>query len=273
MIKSGRGRRFKCCRREDWQTNSLTKEAKKFEKNSRRIRERIHLALPARIYGREGGNREWIEMTRLVDVTPFGARFRLTRPIDIGRLLRLTLAMPRQLRVFDHTEDQYHVWAIVRNIRLLDPTKEKGALVEIGVAFIGKRPPKSYDEDPLRRYETTQTNVEAGLWGAADDSAQQMVEMPTDDKRKESRQLIPIEVQIEIFEDNKLVQSESTVTENISRSGAAVFTALDIGVGTFIKMSSERHNASVLAVVRVRRQGSDGITRLHLEFVGSEWPL
>jgi hypothetical protein len=212
-------------------------------------------------------------MTRLVDVTPFGARFRLTRPTDVGRLLRLTLAMPRQLRVFDHVEDQYRVWAVVRNIQLLDPTKEKSALVEVGVAFIGKRPPKSYDEDPRRRYEVTQSNVEAELWSAAEDSVQQLVEIPTDDKRRESRQLIPIEVQIEIFEENKLVKSESTVTENISRSGAAVFTALDVDTGTFIKMSSERHNATVLAVVRGRRQGSDGITRLHLEFVGSEWPL
>jgi hypothetical protein len=251
----------------------LTKEVSKFDKNSRRIRERIHLALPARIYGREGGNREWTEMTRLVDVTPFGARFRLTRPIDIGRLLRLTLAMPRQLRVFDHVEDQYRIWAIVRNVRLLDPAKEKGALVEIGVAFIGKRPPKSYDEDPRRRYETAQTNLEAALSSAGEDSIPPLVEMSIDDKRKETRQPIPFEIQIEVFEENKLVKSERTVTENISRSGATVFTALDVAAGTFIKMSSEIHNATVLAVVRGSRQGSDGITRLHLEFVGSEWPL
>jgi PilZ domain-containing protein len=251
----------------------LTKEVTKFDKKSRRIRERIRLALPARIYGREGGNREWTEMTRLADVTPFGARFRLTRPIDIGRLLRLTLAMPRQLRVFDHVEDQYRIWAIVRNIRLLDPEKEKGALVEIGVAFIGKRPPKSYDEDPRRRYDIKQTNLEAELRTAAEDSVQQLMEMSTDDKRKLSRQPIPVEVQIEIFEENKLTKSESTVTENISQTGATVFTALDVDAGTFIRMSSERYNATVLAVVRSRQQGSDGFTRLHLEFIGGEWPL
>lgn len=233
----------------------------------------MHLALPARIHGREGGDREWTEMTRLVDVTPFGARFRLTRPVDIGRLLRLTLNMPRQLRVFDHTEDQYRVWAIVRNIRLLDQAKEKGALVEIGVAFIGKRPPKSYDEDPRRRYEVTQTNLEAHLGSSAEDSVQTLAEKSTDDKRKETRQPIPVEVQIEIFAENKLVQSESTVTENISPIGATVFTALDVDAGTFIKMSSKIYNTSVLAIVRARRQGSDGFTRLHLEFLGSEWPL
>jgi hypothetical protein len=38
-------------------------------------------------------------------------------------------------------------------------------------------------------------------------------------------------------------------------------------------MSSAQHNVTVLAVVRTRRKGDDGIMRLHLEFVGSQWPL
>jgi hypothetical protein len=78
---------------------------------------------------------------------------------------------------------------------------------------------------------------------------------------------------IECSKADKLVKNEQTVTENISRSGAAVFTAMDIGPGTFVKVTSETYNATVLAVVRARRAGRDGITRLHLEFVGSEWPL
>ena len=251
----------------------MTKQVTKFDQKSRRLRERIQLALPARIYARESGKREWTEMTRLVDVTPFGARFRLSRPVDIGRLLQLTLAMPRQLRVFDHVEDQYRVWSIVRNVRFLDQKSSKGALVEVGVAFIGKRPPRSYQTDPTRRYEIAQDKLEAELWTAQDNSVDQLSEIQVDDKRKESRQLIPVEVLIEVFEADKLISSESTVTENISRRGAAIFTALNLEPGAFIKMSSERYNASVLAVVRARRAGADGITRLHLEFVGSEWPL
>jgi hypothetical protein len=252
----------------------LTKDVTKFDQKSRRLRERLRLALPARIYAREAGGREWSEMTRLVDVTPFGARFRLSRPIDIGRLLQLTLAMPRQLRVFDHTEDQYRVWAIVRNVMLLDRETSRGALMEVGVAFIGKRPPKSYETDPARRYEVSQSDLESELWAATENSVDQLSEIQTnDDKRKESRQLIPIEVVIEVFDEDKLVSSEETVTENISRHGAAVFTAGAIEPGTFVKMSGIRYNASVLAVVRGRRAGADGITRLHLEFIGSEWPL
>jgi len=212
-------------------------------------------------------------MTRLVDVTPFGARFRLSRPVDVGRLVQLTMMMPRVLRVFDHVEDQYRVWSIVRNIRLLEQKTPKDSLVEIGVAFIGKRPPRSYEEDPARRYEIAQTKLESQLWTAQEDSVDQMPEVSTHEKRRESRQLIPIDVQIEVYEGNKLAGGEQSVTENISRKGAAVFTSLNLEPGTFVRMSSERHNASVLAVVRGQRPGPDGIMRLHLEFVGREWPL
>ena len=212
-------------------------------------------------------------MTRLVDVTPFGARFRLMRPFDIGRLLQLTLAMPRQLRVFDHVEDQYRVWSIVRNARLLEQKTPKDSLLEVGVAFIGKRPPKSYEENPARRYEIAQTKLESQLWAAQEDSVEQLAEIVIDDKRKESRQLIPVDVLIEVYDADKIVNTEQSVTENISRRGAAVFTELDLQPGTFVKMSNERYNAVVLGVVRGQHAGADGITRLHLEFIGSEWPL
>jgi hypothetical protein len=237
------------------------------------MRERIRLALPARILVREAVYNEWTAMTRLVDVTPFGARFPLPRPVDIGRLLQLTAAMPRQLRVFDHVEEQYRVWAIVRNIKLLEQTTPKDPLVEVGVAFIGKRPPQSYHGNPQRRYEIAQTKLESAMWAASEDSVDQLVEINTEDKRKESRQMIPVDVLIDVFEGDKLVNTEHTVTENISRKGAAIFTAMDIGPGAFVKMTSDTYNANVLAVVRRRRLGTDGMTRLHLEFLGSEWPL
>ena len=251
----------------------MAKDVTKFDKKSRRLRERLRVALPARVYGRESGNREWTEMTRLVDVTPFGARFTLMRPFDIGRLLKLTLVMPRSLRVFDHVEDQYRVWSIVRNARLLEQKGPKDSLLEIGVAFIGKRPPKSYEENPALRYDIAQTKLESQLWAAQEDSVEQLAELIVDDNRKDSRQLIPVDVLIEVYDADKIVKTEQSVTENISPRGATVFTELDLPPGTFVKMSNERYNALVLGVVRAQRLGADGITRLHLEFIGSEWPL
>lgn len=251
----------------------MADKAAKGEEKSRRLRERIALSMPVRVYCRESLDYDWTEMSRLVDVTPFGARLRIKRPTEIGRLLLLTMAMPRQLRCFDHIEDQYRVWSLVRNVKLLDPDAYKGALLEIGVAFVGKRPPRSFEANPARRYEIAQSPDEAGLWRAQEEGPV-LSEVSETDKRKESRHTIPIEVLVEAYEDEKgSSPSEKTVTENISLKGAAVFTTLDVLPGRFVKLSSEQHGVSVLAVVRARRIGADGIPRLHLEFIGGEWPL
>jgi len=232
----------------------------------------MELALPVRVHCRESLDHEWTEMSRLVDVTPFGARLRLKRPTEMGRLLRLTLPMPRQLRCFDHIEDQYRVWSLVRNVKLLDPRAEKGALVEIGVAFVGKRPPRSFEADPARRYEIAESNTEAGLWAVKEESGESLAEAPP--KPRETRHNIPIEVSIEVFaQDGSFSESEKTVTENISQHGAAVFTTLNLSPGRFVKISSEQYQTSMLAVIRTRSLGANGIARLHMEFVGSEWPL
>ena len=252
----------------------MADKAAKGKEKSKRLRERIALSLPVRIYGRESPSHNWTEMSRLVDVTPFGARLRVKRPTEIGRLLLLTMAMPRQLRCFDHVEDQYRVWSLVRNVKLLDPDTNKGALLEIGVAFVGKRPPHSFEADPARRYEIAQSGSEAALWSVREEAGQMLSEVSETDKRKESRHTIPTEVLVEAFADEKgSSPSEKTVTENISRRGAAVFTTLDILPGRFVKLTSDQYGVSVLAVVRARRIGADGISRLHLEFIGSEWPL
>jgi hypothetical protein len=236
------------------------------------VRKRIELALPVRVRCRESLDHEWTEVSRLVDVTPFGARLRLKQPTEIGRLLLLTLPMPRQLRCFDHIEDQYRVWSLVRNVKLLDPRAEKGALVEIGVAFVGKRPPRSFEGDPARRYGIAETSTEAGLWAVKEESGESLAEAP--EKPRETRHNIPIEVLIEVFaQDGGFSETEKTVTENISQHGAAVFTTLNLSPGRFVKISSEQYQTSLLGVVRTRRVGANGIGRLHLEFIGSEWPL
>ena len=70
-----------------------------------------------------------------------------------------------------------------------------------------------------------------------------------------------------------VVESELTVTENISLGGAAVFTTLKASRGTFLRVSSDRFNVTILSVVRGSRVGQDGITRLHLEFIDRLFPL
>ena len=237
------------------------------------MRERLELSLPVRVFGRESEDHDWIEKSRLIDVTPFGARFPISRPTEQGRLLHLTMPMPRQLRCYDHVEDQYRVWALVRNVRVLEPVDDKLLRYEVGVAFIGKRAPESFDVDPTTRYEVAASVTEAGLWGISE-LEQTTRHAPTNDPRPETRHHIPVEVIVEALNENgQVAESETTVTENISRRGAAVFTTLNVARGRFVRVTSAQYNISVIAAVRARRTGENGIPRLHLEFVDKQWPL
>jgi hypothetical protein len=240
---------------------------------SRRMRERLELGLPVRVFGREAEGHDWVEKSRLIDVTPFGARLKITRPTERGRLLHLTMPMPRQLRCFDHVEDQYRVWALVRNVTVVEALNEKPVGYEVGVAFIGKRAPESFELDPTTRYDVAASVTETGLWSIYElEQAKSYV--PSDDPRPETRHHIPIEVIIDALgESGQVTASETTVTENISRRGAAVFTTLNLTRGSFVRVTSAQYKISVVAAVRARRTGDNGIPRLHLEFIDKQWPL
>jgi hypothetical protein len=245
-----------------------------FDGKTRRKRERLEISLPLRVHCRESLEYEWVEMTRLSDITPFGAGFSIARPTEPGRLLHLTLAMPRQLRCFDHAEPQYRVWSLVRYFSPLPKKEGSGPRFDVGVAFIGKRPPASFELDPGKRYEVAATPTESGLWKLKE---QVDVEGPREvlgDDRPETRHHIPVEVVVEILDEKgELSAAETTVTENLSLRGAAVFTTLEAGRGRFVRVTSSQYKISVLAVVRARRPGPDGVMRLHLEFLDKTWPL
>ena len=240
------------------------------QRNWKRVRERLELRLPVRVRCRETLDLEWSEITRLIDVTPFGAGFSLKRPIEKGRLLNMTIPMPRQLRVFDHAEDQYKVWAVVRYVRPMAPAEGKPPQFEVGVAFIGKRPPRSYESDPSKRYE-----VGAAIPGQLPTIEEWTpTELTSTDKRSSTRHNIPVDMLIETLNESGQVEySEQTVTENISEKGAAIYTTLTLPVGRFIRLSSEQFKISVYAAVRGSSPGPTGVTRIHVEFIDREWPL
>jgi hypothetical protein len=236
------------------------------ERDWKRIRERLALQLPVRVICRETPDFEWTEMTRLINVTPFGAGFTLKRPTEKGRLLHMTIPMPRQLRVFDHVEDQYRIWAIVRHFR--SKTTGNEPAFEVGVAFIGKRAPASYETQPWKRYEVTFNQVqqlaiinETPVGGSADD-------------RHLTRHNIAVDMRVELVDQKgAVVQTEQTVTENISAQGATLFTTLEIPVGRFVRLTSEQYRTTVHAAVRSRSTGADGVARIHVEFIDKLWPL
>ena len=236
------------------------------ERNWKRIRELLSLNLPVRVRVRETPDFEWTEMTRLVNVTPFGAGFTLRRPTEKGRLLHMTIPMPRQLRVFDHVEEQYRVWAIVRYLRT--ESTADGIVFHLGVAFIGKRPPASYDKEPWRRYDVA-TNL-----GAAVPAPEDLIDHVTAANRcGETRHQIAADMRVELFDKNGKVVTEQTVSENIGPRGAAIFTTLDLEPGRFIRLTSEQYRVTLHAAIRSQHIGPDGIMRIHVEFIDKEWPL
>ena len=239
---------------------------------SKRLRERVKLALPVRVRCRESADHEWVEMSRLIDVTPFGARFALAHPTERGRLLHLTLPMPRQLRCFDHIEDQYRVWALVRNVmpRVQPGTGEATIRFEVGVAFTGKTPPASYISDTLTLYDVNSVTAENSLW-----TVREMENPGKSGVRSEKTRLqVAVSVRVEVFdEEGRVSASEDTVTENISRRGAALWTTLKVERGRFVRLTNMETGLSIFAVVRTFRTGPDGIPRLHLEFIDKEWPI
>src|SRR3984893_12387324 len=164
---------------------------------SARIRERLDLRLPVRVHCRETPDFAWSEVTRLIDVTPFGAGFTVKRPTERGRLVHMTIPMPRQLRVFDFAEDQYKNWAVVRYVRPLAPGEDKKPRFEVGVAFIGKRAPASYDEDPTRRYEVS-SEVSKGGMLAIKEPTEEYSQVATVNER-DTRHNMPVSLLLETF--------------------------------------------------------------------------
>lgn len=248
---------------------------------SKRLRERLKLSLPVRVRCQEAADDEWMELSRLVDVTPFGAKLTLTHPTERGRLLHLTTPMPRQLRCFDHIEDQYRVWAIVRHVKPFSAEAATGQAsdagrlrFEVGVAFTGKHPPASHGRDPATLYELESPSADSSNLWMAHERLQQKDDAARLERSEATRIQMAVHVLVELFDMQGDVEArEQTVTENISRRGASVWTTLDAARGRFARLTSVEHGLSVFAAVRARRFGADGIPRLHLEFVGSQWPL
>jgi hypothetical protein len=214
---------------------------------SHRKRDRLELHIPVRVICKETDGTGWTEITHIEDVTQFGASFTLEHRLDVGRIVHLSLPLPWRLRQYDQAEEQYRIYALVRWAK---PTADKNRVL-FGVAFIGKSPPASYLHDPSRIY---------GTQGFTD-------------KRREGRIQAAIPVQVEVInEHGDVVGREDTVTENISRRGASVYTMLEPAPGSFVHVISQG-GFETTGIVRRRRKGEDNIPRIHLEFLGKEWPL
>ena len=79
------------------------------ERTWKRIREQLELKLPVRVQCRETSDVEWMELTRLTNVTPFGPGFTLHRPIVKGRLASKQNKLTVYGAVRGHTEGSHGI--------------------------------------------------------------------------------------------------------------------------------------------------------------------
>ncbi len=229
--------------------------------------ERIFITRPplnAVVKGKDENGESWKEVADVVTYSITGAAFYMPRECKTGQLVSLMLPLPEELRCYDHEKEFYRVWGLVQHSRaaVVDDIE----CFHVGIAFIGKNAPTSYHNDPSRSYRVSGMN-EDGLWRVAPLKG----EFKT---RRDIRYWQAIDLYLALVDsDKQSLAGARSVTENISRSGAAVISKLDADVGDRVKFISEEYDFSGLAVVCNRQTGDDHRRRLHLQFVDAKFPV
>lgn len=210
------------------------------------------------------GDDSWKEVAQVVSISPSGAGLHLKHECHLGRLVSLMLPLPPHQRSYDHDKELYPIWGLVQHCHVL--SDDDVADYHIGVAFIGKHPPESYRRNPMQNYRICGMK-DNGLWKIKEVSAAFI-------KRRHMRYWKSIDLYLALVDSKRnKIAGEKTVTENISQSGAAVISNLDVSVGDRVKFISEQYNFSGLTVVCNRQFGDDGRPRLHLQFVENTFPI
>jgi len=271
--------------------------------SERRRNPRLGMAIAVRVQGYLPGGEHWDEVTQTDDVSAGGASFVLKRPVALGQVLYLTLALPRRLRQFDLGDATYRVYSLVRGItRRPDECR-------VGAMFFGKYPPRGFQETPWAQFllPTDRAAQEGGM-GAPPDSPDappapvtpsQSLPPPTQPITPLPRPALPAPApsppaatapghgerrthpRFQIFlnftlqqvdEWGVVLQEELTVADNLSRGGTHVMTSLDFMRGDVVLLQEAGGGFATRAEIRAVREGPDGITRLHLKFLDRQAP-
>ncbi|PYT01700.1 MAG: hypothetical protein DMF63_02315 [Acidobacteria bacterium] len=175
------------------------------------------------------------------------------------------LPLPPHMRTYDFEKEMYAVWGLVQHCEQL--TASEGPLCyHLGVAFIGQDCPENYDENPSQHYR---------ICGVTDEGMWRVEEAKTPfKKRRDVRFWKTVDLYLALIDrKDGSIGGERTTAENVSRSGAAVFTTLNVSIGDRVKFISEQYDFSGLAVVCNQQATEDGRKKLHLKFVENTFPV
>lgn len=245
---------------------SISEELEALDQSDRRKASRPASApkLTAVVKGKDDHFKPWSETAEVTSLSSSGAGFFIAVSCDVGRLVSLILPMPPHIRKYDHDKRLYRVWGLVQYC--YEAGGDDSAGFHVGVALIGKDAPDSYAKRPNRCYRISGMDRN-GLW--------KVEELDRSFKQRSSvRYWNTLECSLfQLDDEQQSIAAEKTVTENISESGASVYSDLRVAVGDRIKFQASSPPFSSLAVVRHRRIGNDDRTRVHLEFVENSFPI
>lgn len=221
-------------------------------------------AISAVVNGKDETGATWHDVAEITNYSSTGACVRLPHNYEIGSLISLLLPIPPSLRYYDHEEEFYRVWGLVQHCHKAG-TKKDGSFY-VGVAFIGKNAPVGHNSDPGRCYRICGMKSD-GLW--------KVEPLPREFKsRREIRYWTPIELYLaQVDAEGKTLAGARSITENVSKGGAAVISELGANVGERVKFISEEYDFSGLAVVCGRQSSKESRSRLHLRFIEVTFPV
>ena len=229
-----------------------------------RTTHRLPAELKTIVRVRETNDDAWKEVTVVRTVSRNGAGFSLKRPCTVGRLVMLVMPLDPALRAYDVDEEHYPVMGLVQYCN--DGMIDGEPVFHIGVGFVGRNIPDSYKSDPTQNYHICGMN-EDGLWKIAESKTKFK-------SRKFPRYSVAFDVSISLIQKGKKTDSkESTITRNISATGASVVCSLEAGIGDRVKFASKEHDFYSIAIVRNRDEVNDLPPTLHLEFVDTQFPM
>jgi hypothetical protein len=218
--------------------------------NERRKDRRMKLSVPVRVQGHAQDGQFWEEMTTCEDASYGGASFNLKHPAFTGQVLLLSLPLPKNFRSYSLSDASYNTYALVRSVLAAWPSGR------VGVMFIGRTPPKGFDQNPGGRYL-----------------------LPTDPKpapkerRKHKRVDVFVNLRLLVVDPaGRTVREEQTVTENLSRGGVRVMTSLPVAKGERLVVEDLARTFRARAEIASLFIGKDGVPRLNLHFLNGGAP-
>ncbi len=209
----------------------------------RRKDPRLGMSVPVRVQGYDPDGREWQEMTATDDASYGGASFALKHAHSLGQVVLLSLPLPRNFRRYSLAETSYRTYALIRGVR---GSGREGA--RVGVMFLGRTPPRGFQDNPGGRYFLPGDQVEEHHG----------------ERRRHER--LPLFVNVRLQRTTGDGAEERSVTENLSHGGARVPSTLPVAVGDVVVVSDPAGRASASAVVRNVFVGADRVARLNLQF-------